>query len=76
MENQTFDIFNHFLSFEVFRGSSSAGINVMNAGRGAETTAYDTAGAFADLLLNKPKAEGMDGLKKLLENLAPSMTNR
>ena len=66
MEQQTFNSFHKYLSFEIFRGSRPTRLIITSVGSGVATSGYDTAGAFAGLLLDKPKAEGMNGLKKLL----------
>ena len=75
MDEITLGAFNDFLGLEIFRGSSSDGANVENAGTGTETTESDAPQTFAGLLVNKTRAVGQDGLKKMLDNLAISMTN-
>ncbi|KAL9105116.1 MAG: hypothetical protein Q9163_000034 [Psora crenata] len=67
--------FTDYLGLEIFRGSNSDGTNVKNIGDGAATAASDAAQTFADLLVNKPRSEGQDGLRKMLDNLAIGMTN-
>lgn len=73
MDETSIQACNHYLGLEIFRGTSSYGINVVIAG--SETAASDTADTFGGLLVNKTKSEGIDGLKKMLDNLAASITN-
>lgn len=75
MEMNTVNTFNNFLTFEIFRGASSQGIQVQNAGSGSETTEGDAPATIAPLLLNQDRAKGKDALKKLLDTLGTSMTN-
>ena len=73
MDSSTLNAFNQYLGLEIFRGSSSQGIKVDNSGIGAEYS--DAAETFAGLLVNKPRPDGRDALKKMLDNLGAGMTN-
>ncbi|KAL9629941.1 MAG: hypothetical protein Q9164_006653 [Protoblastenia rupestris] len=73
MDSSTVNAFNQYLGLEIFRGSSHQGINVQNSGLGARYS--DAAETFAGLLVNKPRPDGRDALKKMLDNLGTGMTN-
>ena len=73
MDSSTVGAFNRYLGLEIFRGSSHQGINVQISGLGAEYS--DAAETFAGLLVNKPRPDGRDALKKMLDNLGTGMTS-
>ena len=75
MDENTLATFNHYLGLETFRGSSSYALNVINSGDGSETVESDAAQTFAGLLVNQARDVGQDGLQRMLDNLATSMTN-
>ncbi|KAL8716979.1 MAG: hypothetical protein Q9225_005740 [Loekoesia sp. 1 TL-2023] len=75
LDENTLEAFNHFLGLEIFRGSSSKGTNIIIEGSGTEAREGDAPQIFADLLVNKARAVGQDGLKEMLNNLTTSMTN-
>ncbi|KAL8710173.1 MAG: hypothetical protein Q9220_005256 [cf. Caloplaca sp. 1 TL-2023] len=64
--------FNQYLGLEIFRGYSSAKLNVVNFD---ESGLIDTAPIVADLLVDKTKANGQIALGKMLDDLAVGMTN-
>ena len=67
--------FHDFLGLEIFQGSSSSGINVVDLGSGSETSEIDAPLTIAGLLVNQPTGVGQDRLGNLLGNISTSMTN-
>ena len=72
MEQEAVHAFNTYLGLEMFRGSSSKGIEIIIAGGDSLTNAART---IQDLLINRSRTEGREGLKKMLDTLALGMTN-
>ena len=73
MDSSNVISFNYYLGLEIFQGSSYQGIKVLDHGLGAGYS--DAAETFAGLLVNKPRPDGRDALKKMLDNLGTGMTN-
>ena len=60
--------FKIYLADEIFYGNSQT----LTGGYWGSTPA---AGTLTGLLVDKPKQEGIDGLTKMLDNIAVTMTN-